>query len=201
MNQPQSEPQPLPQSKIEICREKAFYARGTAVIFERRVCRYSRNRNYINYLGVVVPLLVGGINLSFDSNFFNEEILPYVKILAGVSGVLLLLLSVWSLIAKWDDHLSYALGAMKANYKLYDDWKLLADLAPIDIDIKIIELEKANQLQSSQDYAEGITEKEKQAARQDSLFHINKNCPLCGAKPSAMKSSHIVAGVQERNDG
>lgn len=98
------------------CRERAFFAFGTARIFERRLHRLTSLRNWITYLGIVVPLTVGAVALSFDS-----KILPFFLIPAGILGVAQLALSAWSLVARWDERHASALASLQAQTRLFNE--------------------------------------------------------------------------------
>src|SRR5437762_6649276 len=87
------------------CRKRAYYAFGTARIFDKRAQSLQTRRNWIAYLGIVVPLLVGAMVLSVGTAF-----VPYILIPAGVLGAAQLALSVWSLVARWNEAHTYAIS-------------------------------------------------------------------------------------------
>lgn len=167
------------------CREKAFYAYGTARIFAERARILECGRNGITYLGIVLPVLVGGVALSFDTKY-----LPFVIIPAGFLGLLQLALSVWSLVAKWDDRHLYAVSAMLAQTKLFNAWESLSKRPPIDLDAKVSALDIDDQRQEQSDLAQNISLKEKRYAMRASLYHFGQKCLRCTEVPTSMKAGN-----------
>lgn len=94
-----------------------FHSFGTMKIFERRRRTYSRLRNLITYLGFLVPILVGGIALSFDANntIFTSIVIPT----ASCVMIFQMCISLWSTIEGWDSKHEYSIGAIRANNGLY----------------------------------------------------------------------------------
>lgn len=168
------------------CRNRAFYAYGTSRIFEKRAQSLSKKRNMITFLGIVVPLVVGGSVLSFGSNGLY---LPYMLGIACLLILLQLIVSAWSLVARWDERYQYAVGAIQANTRLYNNWKAVLERPPENFEQKILELDSEDQRQESTDVAQHITEKEKRFAMRASLFYTKLPCQTCKKIPTSMKSS------------
>lgn len=168
------------------CRDRAFYAYGTSRIFERRAQSLSRRRNLITFLGVVVPLVVGGAVLSFGA---NEAYLPYLLYVAGFLMLLQLIVSAWSLVARWDERYQYAVGATQANTRLYNIWTATLERPPENLEQKIRELDYEDQNRESSDIAQHVTEKEKRFAMRSSLFYMKLPCRTCNNTPKSMKPS------------
>ena len=167
------------------CRDKAFFAFGTSKIFERRLRRLDKLRNWITYLGIVVPVLVGAIAMSFDTKY-----LPYAIVPAGILGCVQLALSAWSLVAKWDDKHSYALAALQAQTRLFNAWDLLAKRDPPDIQIKVDDLDAEDQRQEAADLAQNVSPEEQRLGMRSALFHFGNNCKTCGVKPVSLQPSN-----------
>lgn len=172
----------MPADLQSHCRDRAFYAFGTAAIFERRLRRLDRLRNAITYLGIVVPLLIGGAVLSFGTNWLAFAIVP-----AGVVGCIQLGLSAWSLVAKWDDKHAYALGAMQAQTRLFNTWDRLAKHPPADLDSRVVEIDAEDQRQELSDLTQNVLPNEKRFAMRATLYHFGSACARCGQKPTSMK--------------
>jgi mobilome CxxCx(11)CxxC protein len=166
------------------CRQKANYAFGTASIFERRMRRLERRRNWITYLGIVVPALVGSLVLSFGKDW-----LPYLAALAGIMVAIQLAISLWSIIAKWDDKYSYAVGAMQAQTKLFNSWERLAKYPPPDLEPRAKELSDEDERQENSDKAQNVSDKEKRYGLRKTLYQYGLTCVNCKIKPSSMKPS------------
>lgn len=172
----------VPQDLQEHCRNKAFYAFGTTKIFEQRLQKLDNRRNWITYLGILVPLLIGGAALSFGT-----EWLPLVIIPAGILGCIQLALSAWSLVAKWDDKHAYALSAIQAQTSLFNSWDRLAKRPPTDLDAQVSALDAEDQRQEQADLTQNLAPPEKRYAMLASLYHFGKACARCGRTPTSLK--------------
>ena len=73
------------------CWTRAIKAFGTATIFEQRAQAYSWRIRIPAFLGIAVPVVVGGYVASFSATAGN---LPKVLWLTGVLGLIQLVLSV-----------------------------------------------------------------------------------------------------------
>ncbi len=174
----------MPQDLQAYCREKAFYAFGTTKIFEKRLQKLDFFRNGITYLGIIVPLLIGGAALSFGT-----EWMPLATIPAGILICIQLALSAWSLVAKWDDKHAYAQSAMQAQTRLFNSWDRLSKRTPSDFEFRVNELDAEDQRQEQTDLTQNISNSEKRYAMRASLYHFGHACVRCGAKPPSLKPS------------
>lgn len=163
------------------CRKKAFFAFGTSQIFQRRAQRLLRLRNWITYLGIVVPILVGAIALSFGTAYMK-----YVLVPAGVVGIVQLALSVWSLVARWDERHMYAVSAARAQTRLFNAWDALAARPPADLRARVDDVDEEDQRQEQFDLTQHIDDKEKRYAMRAALYQFGNNCERCGQKPKSM---------------
>jgi mobilome CxxCx(11)CxxC protein len=163
-------------------RERAFYTLGTAKLFERRALSLEKWRSFITYLGILVPLLVGGAVLSFGTAF-----LPYVAVTAGLLGLAQLSLSVWSLVKRWDEKHIYAVSSLRSNTALFNAWDAIAKRPPDDIESRVRELDAEDQRQEQADLTQNITDQEKRFAMRAALYHFGLPCERCKRKPESMK--------------
>ena len=174
-------------SEIELrahCRDRAFYAYGTARIFEQRAQSLKSGRNWITFLGIAGPLLVGGIVLSFGA---KPQLLPFLLIPVGFVSIAQLILSAWSLVRSWDERHAYAIFAIQSNTRLYNQWDALAKRPPSNINEKVHALAAEDQRQEQSDLTQHITEKEKRYAMRASLHYFGLKCKSCGVKPLSLK--------------
>jgi mobilome CxxCx(11)CxxC protein len=139
----------------------------------------------ITYLGILVPLLVGGMALSFDTKW-----LAFVVVPAGILSCFQLALSAWSLVAKWDDKHAYSLSSVKAQTRLFNSWDGLAKRPPSDLDARVRELDTEDQRQEQSDLTQNIQPEEKRYAMRAALYHFGSACVRCKQVPSSMKSSN-----------
>lgn len=171
------------------CWDQAIYAYGTAWIFEQRAKRSRLLLRLLDFLGIAVPVTVGGIILSFGT---TPNYLPYIITAAGVLSIVQLVMSVWSLVARWEDALVYAEQSISSNHRLSREYESLGKNPPPelpDLRLRHTLLEKENQLRSELDNKQGLTEKEKRAGLRAGLRQFQRRCVACGQIPQSMKPS------------
>lgn len=176
-----------PNELVKHCIDRAFYAYGTSRIFERRVQGLGKKRNAITFLGIVVPLTVGSLILSFGN---MPILLPALVWIAGAIGTVQLILSMWSIVARWDEQYSYAITAMQANTRLYNTWERLSKNQPPNLKELVSETDAEDQRQEQSDLTQHISENEKRFAMRASLFYKGYTCVTCKTKPVSMKPSN-----------
>ena len=164
------------------CRKKAFVAFGTMNIFENRARKIGVKRDVITYLGIVAPLLTGAFMLSFGTQYYK-----YIAPVAGFVLIVQLAFSGWSLVARWDEKNSYAIGAVQAQARLFNKWDGLASRPPSDLDKAVRDLEAEDERQEQSDLTQNIGVKEKRRAMRASLLHFGLQCKTCGIKPISLK--------------
>lgn len=171
---------------IQDCKGKEFHAFGTARIFERRARKLKIRRTWLTFLGIVTPVIVGGVVLTFGT---QEKLLPYFLTVAGLVGLVQLILSTWSIVAKWDDVYDYSIESSRHNTELYNKFKILVDTNPSDIaDLYKLALKEYGE-RESKDIAQSVTEKEKRFANRESLKYYKKPCHICENIPKTSKPS------------
>lgn len=168
------------------CWKNALEAFGTGFIFEQRARRLRRLLRWLTFLGIAVPVTVGGVVLSFGT---KPELLPYVIAAAGVLGVAQLIGSVWSLTATWQDSLSYARESVSANYRLSKEFADLAEAPPTRLEEfrwRLGIIEKEDEQRQALDYQQDILEVEKRAGMCAALRRFERTCAGCGKIPRSL---------------
>lgn len=168
------------------CWGKEFHSYGTAQIFERRSKKLQRFRTLITFLGIISPVLIGGTVLAFGT---NARFLPLALTFAGVVGLIQLTLSVWSLVARWDEQYEYALESIKANTELYNRFRNIPRAPAADIPTLYGEACKDYEARELIDITKAISESEKRFANRKSLHYYQKKCSVCKSVPVSLKPS------------
>jgi len=168
------------------CWDRALYAHGTARIFEDRARQTARYRRLLTFLGIVVPVAVGGVILSFGT---TSGWLPHLLAAAGALSVVQLVSSVWSLTARWDERLAYARESASENYRLSEQFRKLGADPPSDARLRFEILEVAYQARQAADYKEDVTPEEKRKGYCAGLLRFRRECTQCGRIPGSMKAS------------
>jgi mobilome CxxCx(11)CxxC protein len=166
------------------CHDRAFVAYGTTCIFERRAARLKSLRDWITFLGIAVPLTVGSLFLSFNT---LPSVFPYILGVAGLVLTLQLVMSLWSLVARWDESYQRAVESMQANTRLFNSWTSLRERPPPDPQIRVGELDAEDQRQEQEDLRRHVTLEDKRFAMRSALYYFKKKCAACGTTPTSMK--------------
>lgn len=181
------------ENNIDILRKQswneAFYAYGTAYIFEKMASKLRWRLKILTFLGIAVPLALGGTVASFGLDF---KYLGLIIIIAGTLGIIQLIGSTWALVAKWEDEYAYSLESCTGNYSLSDKYKELGENPPRsdELRIKIDLLDAENRIRKGSDLKHGITDKEKRMGHRAALRQFRSACVECGEIPTSMNGSN-----------
>lgn len=178
--------------KVQIrkeCWNQAVRSYATGYIFERRANLLRFRLQVLTFLGLVVPLLIGSIVLTFG---LQLSVLPVFIYLAGGVGVIQLAISLWSLTARWDDKRDYANKSNSFNKNMALRYRQLASNPPRDdsaLDLQFQFLEVDYQRQSAEDEIQGVSDKEKRRGLRAALREFKRPCVTCEQVPTSMKPS------------
>lgn len=166
------------------CWKKRFYSFGTTKLFERRVRSLGWKRRLITFLGLASPLFLGAFVAAYsaESQLLKLIVLPVV----GAVTVFQALMSLWSLVATWDDRYAYAVAAVKNNTRLTSDFEELAAATDAKIESEMERLRFEYSRQDVEDSAQEISEKEKRFGQRSALFQYRSECPACQKVPKSM---------------
>ena len=171
------------------CWDKAVHTYATGHIFEDRARSLGRKTRSLEFLGLVVPVAMGGIVISFGTNFRYESITLAV---AGILGTIQLIASVWALVASWRDNYAYAHESMNSNYRLAENFEELASNPPSkpEAESKYQTLKAEDKVLRRRDQRQEITEKEKRKGMRAALRKYQRECAGCGEVPKSMSPSN-----------
>ncbi|MES2207473.1 MAG: mobilome CxxCx(11)CxxC protein [Pseudomonadota bacterium] len=168
------------------CYNKAYYSYGTLRLFEKRTNTLKLCRIWITFLGVIIPVMVGGFALSFG---LESKILPRFIFFTGIIGMIQLFLSTWSLVARWDEQYDSASDSFRANVELFNQWQSLRNEQPSNLFEEYHKLKIKTQEQEIKDIVQTITDKEKRFAYREALKYFNEPCQTCNIIPITSKPS------------
>ena len=166
----------------------AFESFGTAYIFERRAAKYRQRLTVLNFLGIVVPLVLGGTVATFGTN-----IKPFFIAALGIVSIFQLIGSAWSLNAKWDDAYADARESMVANIKLRRQYEQFGRNPPTDateFKLRFEVLEAVANQQEEDDLKQGVSDQERRMGMRAALRQYQKRCIRCDRIPSSMQPSN-----------
>jgi mobilome CxxCx(11)CxxC protein len=168
------------------CWDGALEAFGTGYIFEKRANRLRYQLRILTFLGIVAPLMAGAVVLAFGKG----ALFPAILIPAGILGIVQVVGSLWSLVARWDDAYGYSVESMNANYRLSNHYQKLAENPPDslpELQVQFGLLDREDEFRGAEDYKQAISEKEKRKGMRAALRKFRRECASCNRVPESMK--------------
>lgn len=171
------------------CWNDALHSFGTAYIYSKRSRKIGKLLKINNFLGIIVPVVIGGIVTSYN---VSADALQIILIIAAPISVLQLILSVLSLTNKWDDSYSYYLESTNDNGQLSNDYTNLAKYPPDhknDLKSKKDLIDVKYQIRNTSDTKYQLSDMEKREGMRYSLRKFQRKCAGCAVIPVDMKST------------
>jgi mobilome CxxCx(11)CxxC protein len=170
------------------CWDRATYAYGTGAIFLLRSRRYKQGLRALTFLGIAIPVLIGGVVLAFGT---GARYLPYLLTSAGLLGIFQLGLSAWSLAYTWPDSLEYSLESAAENFDISEKFKELAKQAsvaavPPEFPVRYAEVKARDDARMAADNKKQVTEKELRYGHRAGLRQFGRECEGCHHVPVSM---------------
>lgn len=172
------------QAKRQLCWNNALAAHGTGYIFERRASRLRLFTRALTFSGIIVPALIGVMATSF---YQGKSVPDWCIHSATVVGAVQLILSIWALVAKWDDSLAHALQSMQNNYDLQSRWETLAGGSPNILEAQFDQLSREDAKQRANDTKELVTDKERRQCMRAGFFKYLRECAGCDQVPKSRR--------------
>jgi mobilome CxxCx(11)CxxC protein len=168
---------------------KSFHAFGYSYIFQKRIKWYLKYINALKFFGIIVPLTIGAIALGYGT---SNNILIYAIFIGTPLIILQLIISVLSIVYKWDDELTYSFEASNDYNQLYDEFRKLFNFPSLllsEIEKKYEVLITKLNSREQQNSKHEITEKELRTGMRYSLREHKKECVGCEKTPTDMTST------------
>jgi len=156
------------------------------VVFEKRAASYRWWARVPAFLGVAVPVVVGGMVLSFGTSQPN---LPRILVVAGVLGLVQLVMSVWALVAQWESSLAYALESASENHRFATEFEKLAKYPTHDLRARFDLLDSTYQARTLADVRQVVSPEEKRFGLRSGLHRFQRPCVECKVIPNPKKAS------------
>jgi mobilome CxxCx(11)CxxC protein len=164
--------------------DKALDAFGTAYIFQRRARGPKVGMRILAFTGLVLPLALGLYVTVFGREAPQlERAIVLAGVLAGVQAIV----SLWALVAKWDDQYTTAIESMVANNRLSTRFKSLARTPPANANAIYEALIAENESREEADVKQLLTDKEKRMGMRAALREFERRCASCKDVPRSMK--------------
>jgi len=140
-------------------------------------------------VGIIFPLLIGGVALGFG---LRASYLPLLLSIAALAGVCQLAFSALSIVYAWADNLEYALESAAENFELSSTFKQLGTLAPeppADLQIRFAAAQAKDDARRAADDKKGLTDKELRRGHRAGLRQFQFKCDKCQNVPASMDST------------
>ncbi len=179
----------IPQELRRKCNDNALHAHGKAYVFEQRVSVFCRRLTVLKWLGIAVPILVYGIIASFQlSPGWQTGIIAA----ASFISTLLLVLSVWSLAANWEQQYSKSLQAQIDYAELCRLYRELGTSTLLELHEYKAEISRFDSLMEKADNLAmelRISDEEKRMGMRAGLREFRRKCAGCGEMPTDINST------------
>lgn len=169
--------------------DRAIYAYGTGAIFLARSQYYRRLLRALAFVGIVVPLIIGGFVLGFG---VQSRFLPLLLVLAAGLGLFQLVFSAWAIVYGWADNLEYALESASDNFDLSERFKEVGRLAqepPPDVEFRFGILKAQDDARRAADAKKNVSPKELRYGHRAGLRQFGRACDSCKQVPRSMEPS------------
>jgi mobilome CxxCx(11)CxxC protein len=171
------------------CWNRAIHAYGTGEIFVRRSRTYTSLLRALSFMGIVIPLLIGGVVLGFGTD--GSYLKPLIAI-AAVAGIIQLVFSALSIAYSWADSLQYSLESASENLDLSLKFKELGEQAsnpPADLELRVASIKAKDDARQMTDTKKGVTAKELRYGHRAGLRQFSRACDGCKQVPRSMEPS------------
>jgi mobilome CxxCx(11)CxxC protein len=183
MTTPQTPATNSDSDRLKFCWSHAIESFGTAYIFERRRKWPKRMLRLVAFLGIAVPASFGAVVLSFGN---GGRAVPWLAWVAGLLGLLQVILSVWSLAGRWEDTLSYYRESVRNNTWLSNQYVKLAKFHGGDFFSKAEVLDTAFDARVASDMDYDVSDSEKRRGLRAALRQFQRECVGCKEVPTSM---------------
>jgi mobilome CxxCx(11)CxxC protein len=175
---------PVFPPKFIDCRDRCTYAYATAAIFQKRAAKYKKCLQWLTFLGLALPLAIGGV---VAADLFGAGALKQLIWVAGAIGVVQLIISLWSVVADWPGELESAILAGGENSRLANEFDALAKqfaTPPGNFNSLYDILTAQDNAQQIADERQFITKDEKRYGHRAALYQYGIKCAKCQTSPT-----------------
>jgi mobilome CxxCx(11)CxxC protein len=183
--------------RTDECRKRRTDAAATAAIFRRRAKKYSSHIDLLTFTGIAVPVLIGCV-VSADL-LKNPLWMSRFLWVAGVVAAVQIIVSLWSIVAKWPDKQESSLSSATANSRFETEFEeLLNQLKdpPLSFDKDFAKLKAQDDMQILADERQFITNEEKVFGYRANLHRYGEKCGKCAKVPD---SPEIPGFIRKRS--
>jgi mobilome CxxCx(11)CxxC protein len=170
------------------CWDAALHAYGTSYIFQKRAASLKRKTDILIWVGLAVPILTGAL----VGTFGGYKLWGAAIVAGSVVGALQIAISLWSVIRRWPEDLSYSSASATANESLASRFAALAEDPPAGLQALRIQFQKLDvedAARRDRDNEKNVTEKERRMGMRAALRKYQRQCATCHQAPTTMEPS------------
>jgi mobilome CxxCx(11)CxxC protein len=176
----------LAQLRVEAW-DSALHMFGTGYLFERRARAPKRGLFILSFSGLVLPVVLGSYVAAFGRSAPQlERVIVVIGVIAGLQAIL----SVWALVAKWDDQYTVAIEGAREYNRLATGFRSLAKSPSDDAEVRFKILTAERNARESADVSQLLTDKEKRRGMRAALREFQKECVSCKQVPHSMRPTN-----------
>lgn len=168
----------------------ALHSYGYGYLYALRSQNLNRKLNIITFLGIVIPILIGGIVTTYG---LTSPILKYLLIITAPLSIIQLVISVWSIVANWNTSYAYYLETSLDNYNISSNFEKIGKYPPQSVKDLKTEMDKIIALRENrekQDNKYPLNEIEKRRGMRYALRKFKRSCAGCNIIPINMDSTN-----------
>lgn len=167
--------------------DQALHTYAISYLFTRKKIQVSKNLRNLTFLGIVIPLFVGAFILNYGK---SSKLLDFVIYwVLSPLALIQLVMSLWSIVAKWTEKSEYYSESSLSNGQLSDEFESLASRPPSDLDELQSKFEKLQIIQRQRDQQDSkypLSETEKRRGMRYGLRKFQRECVGCKKVPTDM---------------
>ncbi len=176
---------PLTMSTDELRNEawtQFIYARGAHEIFRRRASKLKVYMRIRDFLAVALPVIIAFVaTTDFIDKLGGFKAVALAGLAVATAGQVLL--SLWSLIARWDESRSVSLQLMNDSNELETQWRDVGKSDVPDLESAYGVAKARQKVVDARLAAEELTEAERLIGLRAGLKELQRRCVECGRIP------------------
>lgn len=170
--------------------DRSLNCYGTAYLLQYKMQKITVFNTILKFMGLAIPLVVGGVVLSFG---YNQALMPILLYVLGILSIIQLIVSLWAIVDNWDRKIEIYSESKLKNLELSDllkDCALRYNQDKDKYDSVFTELIIKDDIQKRNDNKIYFSEKEKRKGLRAGLFQFQRECVSCKKIPKSLRASN-----------
>jgi len=184
-SEPSNKCEPMNRDKKE-AEDRAVFCFGTERLFEKRRKKYQLLNKATKFIGLFVPISLGFFAMSSQDPELTLTLMPIFRYLTTFLNAVILVISVWSMVAEWDAKIENYTESISNNIQYYKAFKEILeryDENPTEYASKLKEMILLDDIQQNKDGKESYSAKDYRFIMRQGLYQLQTTCAKCGEIP------------------